>query len=283
MYVSVTDFSEQTLRLCGACLSGASYMLKAGKLLKGLFPKLLHITCLAHGLNRLAENVRSTNSATDFFISKVAKLFCNCSRRQRLFRELTGLPLPPVPVITRWSSWLIAVFYYAKYFAEFQQFLIHLGSEEPNNSEITKILDLMDNALMQEMAFLVASFDFLPEAITKLQGRLSLCDQFVILEKVIVNVQGDNYKEKLDAVLTRNPDFKILQDFAKILRGERVSSDVPPLDAPIYRYAPLVSADIERVFSEMGQIQTPQRMSLTIENLKHHLCVYWYNTVYENQ
>ena len=32
---------------------GASYMLKAGKLLKGLFPKLLHITCLAHGLNRL--------------------------------------------------------------------------------------------------------------------------------------------------------------------------------------------------------------------------------------
>ena len=110
---------------------------------------------------------------------------------------------------------------------------------------------------------------------------MSLCDQFSILKKVIDNVQGDNYKEKLDAVLNRNPDLKILQDFAKILKGEQVSSDVPPLDGTIYRYAPLVSADIERVFSEMGQIQTPQRMSLTIENLKHLLCVYWYNTVFE--
>ena len=37
---------------------GAAYCLKAGSGLKELFPGLIHITCLAHGINRVAEMVR---------------------------------------------------------------------------------------------------------------------------------------------------------------------------------------------------------------------------------
>jgi hypothetical protein len=33
-------------------------MLKAGKNLKALYPQLLHVTCLAHALNLVAEEVR---------------------------------------------------------------------------------------------------------------------------------------------------------------------------------------------------------------------------------
>ena len=96
-------------------------------------------------------------------------------------------------------------------------------------------------------------------------------------------VQGDKYKEKLDSVLVRNSNFKQLKEFSLKLRGEKLSiTDVNPLDAAIFRNAPTVSVDIERVFSSMGQIQSPQRMRLTIEIMKQHLIVYWYNTVFKD-
>lgn len=36
----------------------ASYMLKAGKTLKTFYKNLIHVTCIAHALNRIAEKVR---------------------------------------------------------------------------------------------------------------------------------------------------------------------------------------------------------------------------------
>ena len=136
---------------------------------------------------------------------------------------------------------------------------------------------------MQELGFIFASFVFLPQIITRLQGRLSLVAQFDILNKVLGAVQGEKYKEKLDSVLVRIPNFKQLKEFSLILRGENLSTtDVNPLDAAIFQNAPMVSVDIERVFSSMEQIQSPQRMRLAIENLKQHLIVYWYNTVFKD-
>ena len=105
----------------------------------------------------------------------------------------------------------------------------------------------------------------------------------VFAHQVELKIQGDKYKEKLDSVLVRNPNFKQLKELLLILRGEKLSTtDVNPLDAAIFRNAPMVSVDIERVFSSMGQIQSLQRMRLTIENLKQHLIVYWYNTVFKD-
>ncbi len=37
--------------------------------------------------------------------------------------------------------------------------------------------------------------------------------------------------------------------------------------------------EIERVFLSMGEVLATQRMSLTVEHLKHHLIIYCYNTV----
>jgi hypothetical protein len=37
----------------------APYMKKAGTTIKALYSKMIHITCIAHGLHRLAENIRS--------------------------------------------------------------------------------------------------------------------------------------------------------------------------------------------------------------------------------
>lgn len=46
---------------------GAAYMTKAGKFLKQMFEDLMHVTCVAHMLHRLAEFVRSENLVADEF------------------------------------------------------------------------------------------------------------------------------------------------------------------------------------------------------------------------
>ncbi len=47
----------------------APYAIKAGKILKELFPDLKHITCLCHGLHNLCETIRNTYCDVDRFVA----------------------------------------------------------------------------------------------------------------------------------------------------------------------------------------------------------------------
>jgi hypothetical protein len=53
----------------------APYILKAAKGLKMLYPKMVHLTCLAHGLHRVAKEIRGTYPEVDRMISNVKKIF----------------------------------------------------------------------------------------------------------------------------------------------------------------------------------------------------------------
>lgn len=53
----------------------ASYMLSAMSALKVLYPKMLHLTCFAHGLHRIAEFVRSEFTLVNKLISTTKAVF----------------------------------------------------------------------------------------------------------------------------------------------------------------------------------------------------------------
>jgi hypothetical protein len=53
----------------------APYMKKAGDTIKVLYPKIIHITCLAHGLHRVAEEVRVNYPKVDKLESSVKQIF----------------------------------------------------------------------------------------------------------------------------------------------------------------------------------------------------------------
>ena len=80
---------------------GAPYCIKAGKGLLGIFPELIHLTCLAHALNRVAELARVTYPKINKLISEVKKIFVKSAQRKRDFQAYCQVPLPPEPVITR--------------------------------------------------------------------------------------------------------------------------------------------------------------------------------------
>jgi hypothetical protein len=50
-------------------------MVKAAKGLKMLYPKMVHLTCLAHALHRVAEEIRHSYTEVDKLISNVKKMF----------------------------------------------------------------------------------------------------------------------------------------------------------------------------------------------------------------
>ena len=78
--------------------------------LKVLYPRLLHVTCLAHMLHNCAEKVRGAFVDVDNLVARVTAATIKNKSRQAQFKHISS---PPEPVVTRWGTWLKAVDYYA--------------------------------------------------------------------------------------------------------------------------------------------------------------------------
>ncbi|KRY03136.1 hypothetical protein T03_1552, partial [Trichinella britovi] len=63
-------------------------------------------------LHRIAEHIRCLFPDVDRLISNVKKVFLKAPSRVQLFKEMAPeIPLTPQPVLTRWGTWLSAVFF----------------------------------------------------------------------------------------------------------------------------------------------------------------------------
>jgi len=71
-------------------------MVKAGGAIKAFYDKMIHVTCLAHALHRVAEEVRRLFPSVDKLISSIKKVFLKCPSRIEIFRKvLSSINLPP--------------------------------------------------------------------------------------------------------------------------------------------------------------------------------------------
>ena len=89
----------------------ARYMTACTAALKLLYPRLFHVTCMAHLLHNCAEKVRSHLQQADNLIAKVKVVTVKNKNWCNKFNEVGT---PPQPVLTRWGTWLNAAEYYAK-------------------------------------------------------------------------------------------------------------------------------------------------------------------------
>ena len=80
---------------------------------------MVHVTCLCHGLHRLAEKVREKFMNVDELIGQTKAVFAKAPLRVQKYREMCPeLMLPPKPIYTRWGTWLEAVSFYATNFQD---------------------------------------------------------------------------------------------------------------------------------------------------------------------
>lgn len=271
----------------------APYMIKAAKDIKIMYPKLVHLTCLAHGLHRVAEVIRSSYSDVDSFIGNVKKIFRKAPSRIQQFKEIApGVPLPPNPIITRWGSWLDAAFYYATHYVQIVKVVNSLDSTEAHAIEIAK--SLISDDLASSLDFIQKNFCHLPKAITLLQtSDLHMPKAISIVEEVSVKLKeskaGEVTKkvnEKLQNVLEKNHGFSIMCGVRDVLlqkqtepsrsNSERNISDID-IDIPdivYYSYAPITSCDIERSFSRYNFCLSERRRTFTFDNLRMYIIVH---------
>ncbi|VVC44843.1 Hypothetical protein CINCED_3A019316 [Cinara cedri] len=96
-------------------------MFKATKTLKIFFPKLIHITCMAHAVNRVLEKIRQLYSDINKLIDNRKKALLKAPSRMNKYRkEMPGTPLSSEPIITRWGTWLNAALFYTNNFGKFK-------------------------------------------------------------------------------------------------------------------------------------------------------------------
>ena len=96
---------------CLLLFDAAKYAIAAGVTQKSLYPKLFHVTCVAHFLHNCAIKIKSHCEDVDQLIAKIKAVTIKNKTRLAKFSAI-GYPTQPVP--TRWGSWLNAALYYAK-------------------------------------------------------------------------------------------------------------------------------------------------------------------------
>lgn len=242
---------------------------------------MIHLTCLAHALHRVAETVRSLFTDVDSLISQVKKVFLKAPSRVQVLKEnYPDLCLPPQPVLTRWGTWLEAAQYYCENYDKIGDVVSQLEEDSVATSTAKSLFE--NPNLKNDIAFISSNFVFLAQTITQLESQnVPLTETVANVEKVIEKlkgiqgVEGTKIKSKLDGVLNKNKGWVTIRTIANILKGAEVSTDLPvpftPNEIIAFKNAPITSVDVERSFSRYKAILRPDRRRFTFEHLKFYI------------
>ncbi|KAL4084124.1 hypothetical protein QTP88_027959 [Uroleucon formosanum] len=202
--------------------------------------KQIHLTCLAHGIHRVAENIREKFKKVDKLISRVKQVFLKAPSRVLVFNsEAPAIPLPPEPILTRWGTWIIAASYYCKYYQVIRRVLLSLNAEDAISVKEAQQL-IQEPDMEANLVYIHSNFGFIPEYITKLETQYISLSEALSAVKYVQNKLNDCEGEigvavfqKLNNVLEKNCDFKTVLKISKILSGQESSMEGLPDDLTV--------------------------------------------------
>lgn len=258
----------------------ASYMIKMGTGLKVLYPNVIHITCIAHALHRVAEVVRDQFPDVNELITTGKQIFVKASARREDFRSKTSLPLPPKAVITRWGTWLQTAFYYASNFEKVKNYISEMADE---SSAITACKEVLKKSnLSTDLVVIATCFRVIADSITKLEKEgMKLNESVSIvhdLEKELGNGGPSICKYalgKMTKCLVNNPGWKrIIQINECLNNNSSLPSGMSVSEVCAFKYAPVTSVSVERSFSELKAFMKFNRTSFDEKNFAQHFMIY---------
>ncbi|KAJ4434834.1 hypothetical protein ANN_23405 [Periplaneta americana] len=181
------------------------------------------VTCLAHALNRVAEEVCANFPEVDKLIGCVKKVFLKAPSRISAFKtEAPEIQLPFSPVLTRWGTWLQACSYYCKNFDVVKKVVDSFDNGE--SVSIKKAQELLaDKEIAGKLSYINTNFGFLPVVITALEkSQVTLVQQLQIVDKVVNDLSracgkvGDAVSMKIKNCLSKNRGYTTLCSMAEL-------------------------------------------------------------------
>ena len=202
----------------------ASYMkLTAQKLMEN-YPKVIHITCLCHGLNNVCDFIANSYPDINKLICGGKAIFRKCDQRKQQFKDLcVGIPLPPIPVRTRWSSWLKAANYYNEYFDYFKDSVLKMDSKGSQSLKELQILLKSETNIKNDLSFISEKYMRITETINELESDdillsdcLSKVDRLENELKIIDQNYGLSVYEEFRRVVDKNVGFEKIREISDI-------------------------------------------------------------------
>uniref|UniRef100_A0A6P7G6U9 Uncharacterized protein LOC114338409 n=1 Tax=Diabrotica virgifera virgifera TaxID=50390 RepID=A0A6P7G6U9_DIAVI len=91
--------------------------------------------------------------------------------------KLSGVNLPPEPVITTWGTWIKAAIFYANHFDAIKDVVLDIQNDLQC---VTESQELLSNVqIAKDLMFIKVNFSFLPDLIKSLEQRnLQLSKKF---------------------------------------------------------------------------------------------------------
>ncbi|XP_060837117.1 uncharacterized protein LOC132919483 [Rhopalosiphum padi] len=263
----------------------APYMVKTGQSLKVFYPNLIHVTCAAHMLNRVAEKVREMYPDVNSLINNIKKVFLKAPYHVQVYKELLpDIPLPPEPVLTRWGTWLEAAVFNCDHFQGLKKVIEELSKQKSPSQSILKCKSVLElKTVENELIFIKTHFLMLITAIKNLEkSNVTLVDSINLIESTIVKLQqipgenGEKIKIKIEQLQQKNQGLTILKNVAKMLKGNneiQFVDNFSPTMVTDLQYAPVTSVDVERSFSTYKNILTDRRTKMTPEHMEQNIVV----------
>ena len=261
----------------------APYMKKAARTLGGLFPKMCHSTCVAHGLHRVAEHVRALFPKVDLLIASMKKIFLKAPARSAAFQSALNIPLPPSPVITRWGSWVEAAVYYANHFEVLNAFVAGLDAEEAMSIATAQGV-FKEPSLESDLAAITSAFGTLPLIIMELESSdkplvesVTIISDFRRSVAALSSEHFEGVRRKCWNVFEQNHGFQRLILIAQFLHGDTSMEAAKAVegysadDISRFKHAPVVSVEVERSFSMYKAFFRDNRRAFEFENMKKYV------------
>jgi hypothetical protein len=261
------------------------YMIKAAKALQLLYPKMIHVTCLAHALRGVAEEVRGSYPEVDKLIANGKKIFIQPPLQVQKFKEeAPTLPLPPKPIVTCWWAWLDGANYYCTNYSPIGK--IFSKFDRKDSSSITSVQELFSVTMSRNLAYIKANFCGISKSITRLKTMgIQLCNAINIVkqtESELSRVQGkaaNKVNARLQSVLEQNPGYSTLCNVSDILCVNeadlgRNEQELSANDLTVFKYSPVRSCDVERSFSRYKILLSDNRRSFQFDGFKMHVIIH---------
>ena len=207
------------------------------------YPSMIHITCFAHALHRVCEQVREMFKEVNDLISAVKKVFLKAPSRIKIWKEHCGF-LPPDSMLTRWGTW-IAILCFPLWCCQDNPCRTR-PSRSCCNWERTVTYGKWRTAKRSGLHFFQFGLSTILLEATWRPG-LSLEESLRLFDGVRVNIEeiagerGEVLKRKFNTVVARNPDLALLRKILGAMQGTaNVPESVKVADISSYKFCLLL-------------------------------------------
>lgn len=250
------DYKKFSLMISDA----ASYMVKAGRVLKEKIPNLFHVTCFAHLIHNCAFKVKDYFKSVDFLISSVKRLVLKSKDRKKMFVNISP---PPEPIVTRWNSWLLATEYYLKNLPEVKKIVNKIKDDGLIVKNAKEAIEQKN--LYSDLIYIQENYNVLSKAIEKIENNC------FSIEDAFENMKQLNFKEDRACIGKYIKSRWENNEISDILNFSNESFS--PENYIYLKKCPSSSISIERNFSLLGNLLKNNR-HFSYENIEKYMFLY---------